>query len=335
MYIRFYGVGVKIMTRETYRTFNSKEKEHLTSGRIYSNLVSSLKLLLIIIFGIFISRRLSPLVLSGLKLAIYNVIPAAFPFMIVSDLYMKYGTPEDIYLLRLAFQKMTNLPSECIKAYVCGVIGGFPLGAMISGKMLSDGVIDRDECEYLSAISGVPSIPFILAVVGESLLTDISFGFIVLFSTLLSSIISAYLWRRRIKKEAPSQIKRASDKYSFIASVRGSAESCLGISAFIALFACISGVISQIPLGEYVISFLNSILEVTNAVNYISRSSFSLNSKLILSAFALSFGGLSVMMQSSVVIKRGGVIGLKYLLMKLTSAAISSLLVLIILIIKG
>ncbi len=325
MYSRFYGVRIKIMTRVKERN-NPK----VINLGIKSEISSLIKLLLILFFGISVSGEIAPYIIIGIKRALYNVIPAAFPFMIVSDLYIRYGSPEELSPLRYLFTRITNLPPSSVRAFICGNIAGFPLGASLSGKLYEMGQIDKEECEYLSAISNNPSVPFLLVAVGGMLNeTDNRIGLCLLSVTFLSNIIAALLWRR--KRKTNREINGSElPKYSFVSSVRGSGEASISIASFIAIFACISGLISKIPINSIALSVINSFIEVTSAISYISVLDFPHAFKLSLVSFSLSFGGMSVMMQSSAVIKSSGIIGTRYFMIKLTCALSSFLLSLII-----
>ncbi len=51
-------------------------------------------------FGFTLSAEVAEYVKQGLGLAVKYVIPTSFPFMIVSDMYVCYGRPENIRIIK-------------------------------------------------------------------------------------------------------------------------------------------------------------------------------------------------------------------------------------------
>ena len=279
------------------------------------------KLILIFLFGIYLSGILSPYMLDGMKRAIYNVIPAAFPFMIATDLYLAYGNPEKIPIIGYLFSKITALPKGAVGAYLCGGIAGFPIGACEAGRLYDEGSIDRREAEYLAAVSNNPSLPFTLVVVGEAFLGSRDVGFTLILITYISSILSALIWRegkRKVSKTPDSKERN----FSFVTSVKRSAEASLYIAAFVGIFSAVPGILTYFVKNEIILSILSAVTELATATDYISNLDIYYNFKLALIAGALSFGGVSVMMQSSAVAS-GKMIGKRYFLIKLTQGIIA------------
>ena len=295
----------------------------VNNGRVFAKngARSVIMLILLLAFGLFVSGGISGYVIDGMKYSVLKIIPAAFPFMIVSDLYLKQGYPENIAPLRYLFTKVTHLPSEALRAYVCGSIGGFPIGAALSGKLYEDGILNEKESEYLSAVSNSPSIPFTVAVVGEGMLGERLLGIKILLINFLSSFITAYIFRGEERNRSRQSVEYTS-KFNLTSSVRAAAESCIYVTAFVALFACISGVIGNLDINTLSKAVIRSLIEITTAADYITNTGFNTAFKLSLLSFALSFGGFSVMMQSCA-LNTKGTIGLRYIFIKLTQGLIS------------
>ena len=94
----------------------------------------------VLFFGLVLSGEVSEYVKEGMRLAIECVIPSSFPFMIICDLYLYFGRPENLKALGWIFTNLFGLPISGLSAFICGNIGGFPIGA----KMVADIISSTD-----------------------------------------------------------------------------------------------------------------------------------------------------------------------------------------------
>jgi flagellar biosynthesis protein FlhB len=100
------------------------------------------------------------------------------------------------------------------------------------------------------------------------------------------------------------------------------------ILGVIAMFLIITTIINQnISLSPYNQALLNGTLEMTQGLKYVSLLPIPLMNKALISTMFISFGGLSVHMQTIGLISDSKIKYLPFLISRLLHASISSLLV--------
>ena len=116
--------------------------------------IKSLTLLIAtVMIGICFSGEMSEYILDGMDLAVRSVIPSSFPFMIISDFYICYGSPEQLGILGNLLCKLIGIEPYMLGAFICGNIGGFPIGAKMAADLYSDINTDKNELERLIPLS--------------------------------------------------------------------------------------------------------------------------------------------------------------------------------------
>ena len=262
-----------------------------------SGIFSVLCLSLLLFLLIFYSREAGEFALSGMRLAVVTVIPTAFVSMLICDIYRVFGCPERIPVLGRIFSRIFGVSPYCLRAFVLGNLCGFPMGARELGAAYHDGLINRDEAERMIPVCSNPSPTFVIGVVG-GMIGDIHVGITLFVCVFLSSCICGVMGRKnRCYIDIPRIVLR--QKYNLVESIRASGFSLISIFSFISAFA--------IPLG-FVDKYLDFfplkcviflVTEVTGAVNFfVTMWEYSPLFSGVGCAFALGFGGVSVMLQS-------------------------------------
>ncbi|MBQ7344264.1 MAG: hypothetical protein IJW53_05855 [Clostridia bacterium] len=306
----------------------TKTKSVKTAARRWTEeMKSALLLLSVLIFGLFLSGEAAEYVKEGLNLAVKCVIPSSFPFMIISDMYVAYGRPENIRILRRLFSALFGLSPIGIAPFICGNVGGFPIGAKMVSELYTLGALSKNEAERLLPLCNNPSCAFIIGGVGLGIYGDVRVGFLLLGAVYISTATCGIITRNNSDKNdfTDNNIRQS---YNFVESVKRAGTSSIGIISFISIFSVLSGITKNHIKNLPMCCLIFSVLEVTNATKTFSQlSNFSPCLALSLSAFALGFGGICVGMQSSVFTSPSGLSMKKYYVIKLLEGALSSALV--------
>ena len=294
-------------------------------GSVLKKEISSLLLLFgTLMFGLVLSGDVSEYIKEGLALSVGCVIPSSFPFMIISDMYVSYGKPENIRLLRRTFTFLFGLPPSALAPFICGNLGGFPIGAKMASECYSAGTLTKDEAERLIPLSNNPSCAFIVGGVGLGIFGDLKIGLMLLFSIYSATVICGILTRGKIDKKCKSGVN-IGQNYDFISSVKNSGLNSISIISFISLFSAINGILKKCIKNTPILYLISAFCEVTNAVKiFASDSHIPPHLSLVFSAFALGFGGICVGLQSAVFTSASGLKMKKYYLIKLLNAIIAA-----------
>lgn len=267
--------------------------------------------------GLMLSGEMSTYVTEGISLAVKSVIPSSLPFMIISDFYTHYGHPERISILKKIFSVCLGLPATALGPFICGNVGGFPIGTRMSVDLYLRGGIDRTSAERLIALSSNPSCAFVIGAVGLGIYGDIRIGFILLVSIYLSCALCGFITNHKINKIDFDEFI-SEQNYNFVKSVKSSGASLVSIISFISFFSVVAGLVKNHVKNVFASSFIIMLLEVTNAVKIFAyNDSLPELFRIALTAFSLGFGGLSVMMQSSIFTEGTDLSMKKYMSIKL------------------
>jgi hypothetical protein len=109
----------------------------------------------------------------------------------------------------------------------------------------------------------------------------------------------------------------------------------IAICSFVLFFSVVVGLLGRVIKNPYFYSLTASFFEIGNASAAIANcSAFTPEVKLIFLGFALGFSGISVYMQTASIVSESKLSLKKYLIMKLFMGALTSLLVLLIILFK-
>jgi sporulation integral membrane protein YlbJ len=208
-----------------------------------------------------------------------------------------------------------------------GIISGYPVGAKIVGNFKENNMCTEEECERLLAYTNNSGPLFIIGTVGISLFSNSLIGFLLLFTHLLACLTVGVIFRFwKYNSNSTNSNYYVSNKndvtFSNLGEVLSNSiisaiKSVLVIGGFVVLFSVIlsilikSNFISIISMFfypifkffgitnmEFVSSFFTGIIELTNGVMAISAiHSKTISANIILIAFLLGFGGISVLLQ--------------------------------------
>ncbi len=303
---------------------HTEEKRYKGKG-VFSTLWSVTILCLTVYFATFISGRLTAAVIDGMRIGALTVLPSTFPFMIISDLYCTYGYPERIGVLGILTERVLHLPKKSVRAILLGNLAGFPIGAKIAAELYTGGGVDKENAEKLIAYSNNPSIPFVVACVGGTLFNDIKIGVFLLIIIYISTILTAIIYRGR-KTYMQYSDDISNHTFSFVSSVKSAGLSAISILSFIVTFYVLISVIRMYIQNGYILSIIASIMELASAVTITSSLTMPISFKIPIVAFALGFGGISVMMQTAIFTSVCSLSLVPYLKIKLTEGLLSALL---------
>ncbi len=242
----------------------------------------------------------------GLRLCAESVIPALFPFMVLSEMLVGSGLAS---LLggRLArpLGRGLRLSGAGCTAYLLGLLCGFPVGARCALRALERGELDRGECERILGISGMPSSAFLVGTVGVTLFGDRRMGLMLWVSVLLASLLVALIGAvgepREDLEPPPIPERRQSGFVTvFTRAVRDAAGSMLTVCAYVVFFSALIGVLrgviaSFLPDGAWS-ALLLSLFELSSGMQAAAEVTSPLLGA-ILAAFAAGWSGLSVHFQ--------------------------------------
>lgn len=255
---------------------------------------------------------------EGLKLCGNVIIPALFPFFLLSSLVVELGLSRYLgKLLSPVMYPLFRVNGSCGTALALGVVGGYPVGARTAIQLYQSGQCSKTEAERLLAFCNNCGPAFILGVVGAGLFHSGRAGLLLYAAHLLASLTVGLLFRFYRAGETTVRPLRTADSFqtvsfpaAFTKSVGSALSGCLNITAFILCFSVLiriltrsgvmdllSALLAQLlaPLGfdrVWAGRLLTGFLELSTGVS--SLVDGAPVRRLSMAAFMLGWAGISV-----------------------------------------
>lgn len=273
-----------------------------------------------------------PAIKSGLKLWANYVIPSLFPFFVATELLM-HTNIINLFgrLLNNYMKPLFNISGEGAFAFIMGIISGYPVGAKIASKFRENNICSKAECERLLSFTNNSGPLFIIGTVGILMYQNTTIGILLFITHLLGCISVGFIFRFWKRNDNFKSYNKKKD-YNYLSdknnanfanlgevlaeSITNSISTILLIGGFVVIFSSVisilkaSGILNILcasitPIfnilhidSNFISGILTGFLEITNGIQSISSiacKNFSIN--LVITAFLLGFGGISVFLQ--------------------------------------
>ncbi len=242
---------------------------------------------------------------QGLVLCGGRVIPALFPFFVLSALAVDLGAAGALgRLLRGWMAPLFRLPGVCAGAWVLGLIGGYPVGARTVAELYRRGELSARDARRALPLCNSCGPAFLLGVVGAGVFGDRRAGVLLWLTHVAGGVLTGSLLRGQGPRSRgdPGPVSSPAPAPSpgsgvFTDAVRGACTSVLNVSAFVVLFTVVLGLLPLEGLPPWPRVLLTGFLEVTSGVCALNFGSARL--RLTAAALLLGWGGLCVHCQTA------------------------------------
>lgn len=254
---------------------------------------------------------------NGLRMCGSAVIPALFPFFVLSRLAISLGRlPQGGKRTDALMQHLFGVSGACLPALLVSFIGGYPIGVSTIASMYENGTLSKRDAERAITFCNNSGPAFFVGIVGMVVLGNVQNGLILYglhcIAALLTGILTARPqaanWRLRaikVKSDEPPSFAQ-----SFLNAVSGSCAALLQISALVVFFSILlrllrtTGVLSLLCLPLCKIlkltiqeaeAILCGCMELSSGILQLSGVG---NSAFVLCAGLLGWGGMCVHFQA-------------------------------------
>lgn len=268
---------------------------------------------------------------DGLLLWANNVVPSLLPFFIATELLSYTNVVSKLgKLLNPIMRPLFHVPGIGSYALLMGIISGYPTGAKIVVNLRNEGLCTKEEAERMLAFSNNSGPLFILGTVGITLFGNSTIGFLLLFTHILASFsvgIIFRFWKYKntsanhsfsfTKNNSKEEVNFSNLGDILGKSILSSIKTVVVIGGFIVLFSVILSILKNSNiisvLGQILYPFIKlfgikdfrfstsiicGFLELTNGVMQVtSIACKEISINIIICAFLLGFGGISILLQ--------------------------------------
>ena len=262
------------------------------------------------IFMFIYSKDVSNTVTFSISLWKDNLLPSLFPFLLITQLLTEYGFIEIIsFFLGKYMSVFFNLPKESSYALIVSLFSGFPSGSKYVKDLLEHNLLTEKEANHLIMFTHYSNPVFITSTIGAFLLQNQKYGYIILFSHIISNMLVALMFKEKSKKLYKSQkfnviLKNIHNKKhkNFISiltnSILESFKLLVNMLGIITFFLIITTLINNIlHLNVFFKVLISSFFEMTQGVKSVSQLALPINIKSAIIGAIISFSGLSVHFQ--------------------------------------
>lgn len=290
--------------------------------------------LIFIAFGaslLLFSTSNLPAIKNGLALWANSVVPSLFPFFVATELLMNTNFVNILgKLLNKIMKPLFNVRGEGSFAFIMGLISGYPVGAKIACNFRENNICSKEECERLLSFTNNSGPLFIVGTVGISMFGNSTIGLLLLITHILACITVGIIFRfwksdssnfNYVENKNSHYKKYKNVTFSNLGEVLGisitnSISTILMIGGFVVIFSSIisilkaCGILHSLILVltpvfnflhidcSFISGILTGLLEITNGISSISSINIKhISVNIIIAAFLLGFGGLSVLLQ--------------------------------------
>ena len=261
---------------------------------------------------------------NGFLLLGNNLIPALFPFMVLSSYISESSLAQMISkLFEKAFKIIFKTSGYGIIPFILGSLGGYPVGAKTVCEFYENGKTSENDASRLFYWCINPSPAFLVTAVGTFMLGSTQSGFLLYFSCISASVTIGFFCRFLSNGEIRpiESHHQASKEGLFVNSVSKGSESMLAICGWVLTFCVLSSLCDALRLPYSVSYIIKSVGEITTGCKSAASSGLSLP----VIAGVSGFGGFAVICQCASYATRCNVELKTLICSRLINAALSSI----------
>ncbi|MBQ7880373.1 MAG: hypothetical protein IJ358_00830 [Clostridia bacterium] len=273
---------------------------------------------------------------NGLKVWLINVVPALFPFFILTRIVISLNQTSI-----LALDKFTT---KCFKTqnsglvYFLSLLSGYPIGAKMISNYYEMGAIDKHTATKMFSFCSTSGPMFIIGTIGIGVFRSAKIGYILLLGHIIGSFLNGLLYRGKTMPD--TQFSPNISKTSLNDIMYDSIISILLVGGYIIfasvviellkisnLLPMLTSLICKIPCFDYnaVYSILCGLIEITNGLIMLGSTTISLPIQIIFASIIIAFSGVCIMLQSTAFLNKIGIKKSTMLLQKFTQAILTGL----------
>ena len=282
--------------------------------------------------------RYTQSVKDGLKLFAVSVLPSMLPFFFLTGLLTATGLA-----VRLARRggklvaKLYGAPSIGLYVMLMSCLSGYPVGAKLTAELCDKGLLTPEGAKRILPFTSATGPMFVVGAVGAGLLGSPEAGLIIAGAHYLATILNGLLYRRkRTFADLPLALSTPDSDRLLWDVALNTATSLLVAGVFIVVFNLLADVADDLLLttamtNELIVfdvpqgiahALTMGVFEMTRGCALLAQVA-SVKVVAPLCAFLVSFGGLSVTLQSVAYLARCKISAGYYLLTKTTQSLLA------------
>ena len=255
----------------------------------------------------------------GLLLFATSVLPAVFPFFFCSSLLTALGAANA--LSRAGARPvgvLFNSPPAGAYVLALSMLSGYPIGAATAADLFKRGIVDEREVKRIASFTSTSGPIFVLGTVGAAVFDDPVCGAVILAAHYAAALTTGILFRGRKKRTPSSPVVRmfAEDADSALQqSIASSTMAMLAVGGYVVVgnmlidafdlagFFTLLGSIPGRGAADCITALAAGAIEMTRGT-MAAAAIPDIRLAVACACAIVSFGGLSVLLQSHAFLSR-------------------------------
>lgn len=314
---------------------------------IFLDIVSVLVIVAIMLLVIQPTKYMKS-ILNGLDLFFISVLPSLLPFLFLTKILSSIGTTKKLSkLFNPITKKFLKVPSNTSFIILSSYICGYPIGAKLVGEMVKYGELTNEEAKRVIPLVTTSGPIFVIGSVGASMFSNTNLGAIIFVVHILSSFITGIIFcrfkhKKLTKIEKPTLKEQKVQSFSLEQTTISTFNSVLMVAVYVSIFYMFIDMAYDLNLLKgltFIIAKIFSIfnidfstataissgiIEMTRGLKELSFIS-SNSLKLIIGSGLISFGGISIILQSLAFLSNTHIKAKYFIFVKLVQTVITIL----------
>lgn len=314
---------------------------------IFLNITLCLLIIATILLIINPSRYISS-INAGIELFFYSVFPSLLPFLFLSRLLDGLGAFSKLNrTFKPITTKLYNCPPVASYPLLMTIISGYPIGAKIVGDLHTSGQISTLDAKKIITLSSTSGPIFVIGSVGAKMLNNTTLGSLIFLCHILGCLFTAILFTRKKNINTNKSITQHSTNQNLLNSATtGTISAILTVAVYVSIFYMFIDMAYDLNLLTFVSSLVAKILnifsinpdlsigiasgliEMTRGCKEIASIGNDFYS-LVCCSGLISFGGLSIILQSLTLLSGTKIKPLYFVFLKTVQAVITIIIAII------
>lgn len=281
----------------------------------------------VLILTIAAPQRYSAACLSGIALWAKAVLPALFPFFVLTAVLTRLGAANASARLLAPLARKFRLPGIAAYCFLLSALSGYPVGSRLVADLTEGGALPKESAARVAVLCSTSGPMFLVGSVGGAMFQSAAAGAVLLASHILGILAVCLLalpFARKPVRERRQNVLPTAAKADDVLreSVHGAVISILCVGGTIALFYVFVQALADVgalgllarplarllrPFGAEQLAdgFVSGLLEATRGCAALAGAGGAL--ALPLCAFLVTFGGACILAQQLGYLRRAGV----------------------------
>ncbi len=173
---------------------------------------------------------------QGMLRCYHSLIPALFPFFILSELFLQSPLVKIVEWLFLPLCKFLHLPRQTSGILLSGWVGGFAASAASIGNAVASKRLSPHQAALLLCACSAAGPSFVVGTVGCFLLQNAYIGVFLYFSQLIACVFSTWLIGMGNRNSLASSDFPSAKNRTFSQILSGAVSSTLTVCGYVVFF---------------------------------------------------------------------------------------------------